>query len=106
MTRKTRTKRTKQWDNPDTDELARAIALLENTAEAKRFLRDLLTPEELIEFGHRFKAARLLAKDVHYAAIAEDTGLSSATIARVQKWRKSGMGGYKLILTRLGKGKI
>ena len=101
MARKKRTKRTKTWDNPDTDALARAVALLENPSEAKRFLRDLLTPDELIEFGHRFRAARLLAKDVHYAAITEDTGLSSSTIARVQKWRKDGYGGYKIVLTRL-----
>lgn len=105
MTRKTRKKRTKNWDNPDTEALCKAISLLETAGEAKRLLRDLLTPEEIIEFGHRFKAARLLAKDVHYAAISEDTGLSSSTIARVQKWRKNGMGGYKIVLARLGKGR-
>ncbi len=105
MTKKKRTKRTKKWDNAETDALSHALSLLENPAEIKRFLRDLLTEEELIEFGHRFKAARLLAKGVHYSAIAEDTGLSSATIARVQKWRHSSYGGYKIVLARLSKGK-
>ena len=95
----------KHWDNSRTDILAKAFTLLHGTHEIKGFLRDLLTEAELVEFWHRFYAALMLAKGVHYNAIAEDTGLSSATIARVQKWRKGGMGGYRTALSRLSKGK-
>ncbi|MDO8590915.1 MAG: YerC/YecD family TrpR-related protein [bacterium] len=95
----------KPWDNPRTDLLVKALSLLHGSHEIKGFLRDLLTEAELVEFGHRLYAARMLAKGIHYNAIAEDTGLSSATIARVQKWRKSGMGGYRIALSRLSKSK-
>lgn len=91
----------KPWDNPETDALVKALSLLRGEEEIRRFLRDILTETELIEFGHRLKAARMLAKGVHYNAIAEQTGLSSTTIARVQKWRKEGMGGYRTALQRL-----
>lgn len=95
----------KHWDNPNTEMLVKAFAVLRGSAEIKGFLRDLLTEAELVEFGNRFYAARMLSKGVHYNAIAEDTNLSSATIARVQKWRKGGKGGYRTTLSRLSKNK-
>jgi len=99
-------KRTKKhWDNSRTDSLVKAFLVLRGSSEIKGFLRDLLTEAELIEFGNRLYAARMLSKGVHYNAIAEDTGLSSATIARVKKWLKAGMGGYRTVLSRLPKGK-
>ncbi len=33
--------------------------------------------------------------------IVSKTGLSSTTVARISKWLKKGMGGYKLMLARL-----
>jgi len=94
----------KQWENPRTEMLVKAFSSLRGNVEIKAFLRDLLTEAELVEFGNRLYAARMLEKDVHYDSIAEDTGLSSTTIARVQKWRKNGMGGYRTVLSRLPKG--
>lgn len=93
----------KHWDNPRTDALAQALFSLRDTSQIKAFLRDLLTEPEIIEFGHRLYAARMLSRGVHYNSIAEDTGLSSATIARVQKWLKKGMGGYRKAISRLPK---
>lgn len=89
------------WDNPKTKDLFGAILELKSVAEAKRFFRDLLTQEEIIEFGKRWQAARLLAKKVPYSEIVKKTGLSSTTVARVSKWLNRGMNGYKLILKRL-----
>lgn len=88
------------WDNNDTDALARAFLAMRTVPEMKAFLRDLLTESEIVEFGKRFRAARSLAKSVHYSAIEEDTGLSSRTIARVKKWFKHGKGGYRLAIAR------
>jgi TrpR-related protein YerC/YecD len=62
-----------------------------------------LTPAEIKEFANRLEAARLLSRDVQYNAISESTGLSSATIARIQKWLNGSLGGYRLILSRLAK---
>lgn len=89
------------WKNKNTDELAKAFLLLETPAEAKRFLRDLLTPEEIIEFGKRWQAARMLDRKIPYSQIEKETGLSSTTVARVSKWLKNGIDGYKLALRKL-----
>lgn len=97
--------RKSKWINPDTDNLFEAILRLENTDEARKFFRDLLTEKEILEFGQRWKAARLLNKRIPYTKIARETGMSSTTIARVQKWLTRGMGGYKLVLKRLKEGK-
>ena len=88
-------------DNERIQELADAILALKNRNEARRFLRDLLTEKELIEFGNRWKAARMLEKKVPYKKIEKETGLSSTTVARVSKWLNNGKKGYKLILNRL-----
>lgn len=90
-------------DGKKINDLIRAVLLLKNLSEAKKFLRDLLTESELIEFGNRWKAARMLEKKVPYAEIIKETGLSSTTIARVSDWLNRGMGGYKLILKRIKK---
>lgn len=82
-------------------DLFEAILLLENTNEAKRFFRDLLTQEELREFSKRWQAAQMLDKKIPYTEIEKETGLSSTTIARVSRWLKNGKGGYKLIIKKL-----
>lgn len=89
------------WDTSKTDDLMGAILQLRTKAEAKRFFRDLLTEDELIEFGNRWLAARLLARRVSYTKIVDRTRLSSRTIARVSKWLNQGKNGYKLIISRL-----
>ncbi len=90
-------------DNKRIGELIEAVLALKNRQEARRFLRDLMTEKELIEFGNRWKAARMLADKVIYTEIENETRLSSTTVARVSKWLNKGMGGYKLMLKRLGK---
>ncbi|MFH1968483.1 MAG: YerC/YecD family TrpR-related protein [bacterium] len=88
-------------DDKKIKELIYAILAIKNRGEARKFLRDLLTEKELIEFGNRWKVARMLSKNVPYVEIEKETGLSSTTIARVSKWLNSGKNGYKLVLKRL-----
>jgi TrpR-related protein YerC/YecD len=88
-------------NNKKIDELITAILALKTRGEARKFLRDLLTESELVEFGNRWKAARMLAKNVKYNEIEKETGLSSTTVARVSKWLNSGKGGYRLMLKKL-----
>jgi len=90
-----------KWDNRTTEELLEAICALKSKNEAKKFLRDLLTEQELIEFGKRWQAARMLSKAKPYSEIEKATGLSSTTVARVSRWLNQGMGGYKLMIQRL-----
>ena len=85
----------------DTKALYRAILELKNEDECKKFLRDLLTEKEIKEFTNRWKVARMLERKLPYETIEKETGMSSTTVARVNKWLTNGKGGYKLILKRL-----
>ena len=89
------------WNTKENKQLVEAILTLQNANEAKCFLRDLMTEPEIKEFGKRLEVASLLSKDVQYNTIIEDTGLSSATVARIAKWLKGSLGGYRLVLARL-----
>ena len=90
-----------KWDNKKTDALVKAVLALKGKKEAKKFLRDLLTEDEILEFGNRWQAAQMLNKKQSYTTISGKTGLSSATIARISNWLQNGRGGYKLMLKRL-----
>lgn len=84
-----------------TEALIEALLALRNESEAKAFLRDLLTEGELAEFASRWQAAQMLSDDMPYTTIVKKTGLSSTTVARISKWLKDGMGGYRLMINRL-----
>ncbi len=89
------------WDTKENRQLIDALLSIKNKDEASRFLRDLMTQGEIEEFSNRLEAARLLMNNTQYAAIIERTGLSSTTIARISKWLKGPLGGYRLILNKL-----
>ena len=89
------------WCNSNSEALFETILALKNTEEAKCFFRDLLTEQEIIEFGKRWQAVRMLNENVPYVKIQKATGLSSTTIARISKWLNEGMGGYRLMLKRM-----
>ncbi len=90
----------KKWDNKKTENLLEAVLALKNANEAKRFFRDLLTEDEIIEFGNRWQAAQMLNRDLSYTIIRGKTGLSSRTIARITFCLNKGVGGYHLMLNR------
>ncbi len=91
----------KNWDNTKTEDLFKVILKLKNIGETKKFFRDLLTEEELIEFSKRWQTAQMLNKNISYEKIEKETGLSSRTVARISKWLNRGMGGYKLMLEKI-----
>jgi len=88
-------------DSKKIRELISVILLLKDSGGAKKFFRDLLTEKELIEFGNRWKAARMLSEKTPYTKIEKETGLSSTTVARVSDWLNKGKGGYKLMIKRI-----
>jgi len=88
------------WTTPATTDLFRTIAGLKSLDETERFFRDLCTIPELHTLSHRWEVAKLLDQGVHYADIAERTGASTATITRINSWRRFGTGGYRLLLDR------
>lgn len=88
------------WINEDSKSLANALLSCKGEEEMLNLLRDLLTKAEIKTFSMRWKAARMLEKGIPYTTIESVTGLSSATIARVNKYREYGYGGYKMALDR------
>ena len=76
------------------DYLFRAILTLETLDDCYNFFEDLCTISEIQEMSRRILAAKLLKNDYVYSEIASKTGLSTATISRVNRCLKYGNDGY------------
>lgn len=87
--------------NENTDFLIKAILSLSDADECYDFLEDLCTVAELNEMSRRMTAAKMLSDNKIYTEIAEKTGLSTATISRVNRCLKYGNDGYLKILQKL-----
>ena len=84
------------------DFLIHGFMTLQTTEECRSFLYDLCTESELQEMSRRLQAAKMLKAGYIYADIAEQTGLSTATISRVNRCLKYGSDrGYSTVLDRL-----
>lgn len=92
-----------KWLTQDVESLLKAVLKLRTTQEAQNFFRDLLTIPELKTFAMRWKVAQMLDAGNTYQEIEKQTGMSSTTIARINRWLEYGEGGYKLILKRTKK---
>ena len=84
-----------------TDELYEAILKLQNVEECKKFFDDLCTVTELQAMEQRFQVAVLLHQGLIYNDILEKTGVSSATISRVNRCLNYGNDSYRTLLERL-----
>ena len=82
------------------DRLFEAILTLKSVEECYDFFGDLCTVPELAEMSKRLEAASLLKSGVVYTDIAEKTGLSTATISRINRCIQYGPGGYHEIIER------
>ena len=89
------------WKNKQVQQLVDAFVYIDSSIEAEAFLRDLLTADEIMEFSRRLEAARLLSNKTAYNYITDKTGLSSTTIARIAKWLRGPIGGYRTVLGKL-----
>lgn len=89
--------------NAETDALFEAILSLENTEELYRFFEDACTIKEIKEIAQRFQVARLLHSGQNYQEVNARTGVSTATICRVNKCLNYGEGGYLTAINRLKK---
>ena len=88
------------WQTTATDELLATIVRLESATEAAAFMRDLCTRKELEEMSHRWEAVKLLDQGIPYREISDRTGLSTATITRINQWLQHGTGGYRAMLDK------
>ncbi len=86
--------------NVNNDYLFECILKLETVEECYNFFEDICTASELQELGKRMRAAKMLTDGKQYTDITSETGLSTATISRVNRSLKYGCDGYKLVLDR------
>ena len=86
----------------DARSLIDAIITLDDSDTAQRFFRDLCTKRELDEMVARWAVVRGLAQGTSYRALHDVTGVSTATITRINDWVRNGTGGYGEALERLG----
>lgn len=91
----------KSWHTNETDALFEAILSLRTVEECYAFFEDACTIKEITEIAQRLKVAKLLQQGASYHAISEETGVSTATISRVNKCLSYGNGGYALVIERM-----
>ena len=89
------------FQNEHTELLVKALLSLENAEECYALLADLFTIKEVQDLAQRIEVARLLKAKTTYTEIAQQTGVSTATISRVNRALMYGAGGYNMILDRL-----
>ena len=93
------------WHTQEVDELFKAITKLESVEECYKFFEDACTINEILCMAQRLKAAKMLLGGANYNDISAATGMSSATISRVNKCIEYGNGGYKIVLDRMEENK-
>ena len=83
------------------DYLFEAILTLETLEDCYNFFDDLCTIKEIEEMAKRMCGAKMLDEDKVYTEITEKTGLSTATISRINRCLKYGSDGYSEAIRRL-----
>lgn len=78
-----------------------AVLSLKTPEECENFFCDLCTKTELREMTKRLWAAKLILEGKKYSEIVEETGLSTATITRVNGSLRDGSEGYITVLSRI-----
>ena len=87
--------------SPEMQELFEGILSLQTVQECERFFTDICTIKELQALTQRLQVAKQLYEGRNYNEVCRDTGVSSATICRVNKCLNYGDGGYRMVLDRL-----
>ena len=87
--------------NDYTDQLFKSILELRSIEECYAYFDDLCTVKEVRDMGQRLAVAVRLSRGDSYQKTMETTGVSSATICRVNRCLGYGSGGYSMILDRL-----
>ncbi len=86
--------------NESLDKLFSEILKLKTVDECYEFFEDICTIKELQDISQRLEVAFLLNEGKNYQEISAKTGVSTATISRVNKCLNYGSGGYKAVIKR------
>jgi TrpR-related protein YerC/YecD len=87
--------------DPLTDQLFDAILTLRTREEFYMLFEDLCTVSEIKSLASRLQVALLLSQGHTYTEIFEITGVSTATISRVNRCLEYGADGYKTVIGRI-----
>lgn len=82
------------------EKLYETILKFKKKEDVKNFFEDLCTIREINDMSKRLESAYLLNDGLTYQEVTKITGLSSATLARVNKCINYGAGGYKKLLNK------
>ena len=88
------------YRNKLTDRFFEAVLSLTSVEECYDFFEDVCTVKEIIEISQRLEVARMLSEKKSYQTINAETGVSSATIGRVNRCLVYGTGGYRRAIER------
>ena len=83
---------------PEVENLLTVLSSITDQDTMYALLEDMFTIREIRESSQRLSVARMLDEGKSYAKIAEATGASATTIARVSKCLGYGSGGYRAAL--------
>jgi uncharacterized protein YerC len=81
--------------------LSKALSVCGDKMEIETLLSELLSKKEIKEIGNRLMAAEMLLERKLYVTIGNETGASSATIAKIAKLLKQRNSGLKNVFYRL-----
>lgn len=84
------------------DYLFDAILSLKSKEECYKFFEDICTIKEIKDLAQRLEVAKMLKQKKTYLDIAEVTGVSTATVSRVNRALNYGSDGYNLVFERIG----
>jgi TrpR-related protein YerC/YecD len=84
-----------------TDLLFAAVLSLKSVDECYAFFEDICTVAEIKSLAQRLHVAVMLNQGRTYSEICETTGVSTATISRVNRCLEYGADGYRLVLDRM-----
>ena len=73
--------------SPEADFLFEAVLQLRDIDECYKFFEDLCTVPEIKAMSQRIVVAKMLSDKRVYSDIVKQTGASTATISRVNRWR-------------------
>ena len=88
---------------PEVEDLLEVLAAIDDKDTLFALMEDVFTIREIRESSQRLSVARMLDEGNSYAKIAEATGASATTIARVSKCLSYGSGGYRAALDVLSR---
>ena len=89
------------WSSLRARALVTSLQVIRSRDEMRAYLEDLMTDDELLLLAKRLQAADMLNESIPYTLIQKETGLGSATIARVAKKLGSDAGGYRTVLAHI-----